>query len=92
MNLKINLLKPFSDAVGKRKLKIDFDGTTIEELIEILIDKYPKLKNEFYKNINEISEYICVFVNDKSISTLNGIKTDLKNGDEILFFIPISGG
>ena len=79
MKLKINLLKPFSDAVGKKKIETEFNGKNIEELLKILIYKYPKLKNQIYTNINEISEYICVFVNDKSISTLNGIKTDLKN-------------
>jgi molybdopterin converting factor small subunit len=31
-------------------------------------------------------------VNDKPTSALNGIKTKLKNGDELIFFIPISGG
>jgi len=35
---------------------------------------------------------LCVFVNDKPISALNDINTKLKNDDEILFFIPISGG
>ena len=92
MKLKINLLKPFSDAVGKKKIETEFNGKTIEELLKILIYKYPKLKNQIYTNINEISEYICIFVNNKSISTLDGIKTELENGDELLFFIPISGG
>ena len=92
MNLKIKLLRPFSDAVGKSELKIDIKGVSLEDLLKILVDKYPKLKKEFYSETNELTEYICVFVNDKPISALNGINTELKNDDEILFFIPISGG
>lgn len=92
MNLKIKLLRPFSDAVGKGELKIDFKGVSLEDLLKNLVDKYPKLKKEFYSETNELTEYICVFVNDKPISALNGINTELKNDDEILFFIPISGG
>jgi len=92
MKLKIKLLRPFSDAVGKSELKLDFDGMTLENLLKILVDRYPKLKKEFYTKTNELTEYMCVFVNDKPISALNGINTELKNDDEILFFIPISGG
>jgi len=92
MKLKIKLLKPFSDAVGKSELQLDFDGSTLDDLLKELIDRYPKLKKEFYTKTDELTEYICMFVNDKPISVLNGTNTDLKNDDEILFFIPISGG
>jgi MoaD family protein len=92
MKLKIKLLKPFSDAVGESEIKLDFDSNTLEDLLKVLVDRYPKLKEEFYTKTGELTEYMCVFVNDKPISALNGINTELKNGDEILFFIPISGG
>lgn len=92
MKLKIKLLKPFSDAVGKSELELDFNGTTIDDLLKLVVDMYPKLKKEFYMKTGKLSEYICIFVNDKPISALNGRDTKLKNGDELLFFIPISGG
>jgi len=92
MKLKIKLLKPFSDAVGKSELELDFDSNTLEDLLKVLVDRYPKLKKEFYTKTDELTAYMCVFVNDKPTSALNGLNTVLKNGDEILFFIPISGG
>ncbi len=92
MKLKIKLLKPFSDAVGKRELEVDFNGITLEDLFKVLVDRYPKLKKEFYTKTSELADHMCVFVNDKPISALNGVNTELKNGDELLFFIPISGG
>ena len=90
--IKIKLLKPFLDAVGKSELEVDFNGRTLEGLLKVLVDRYPKLKKEFYTETDELTEYICIFVNDKPISALKGINTDLKNDDELLFFIPISGG
>ena len=92
MKLKIKLLKPFSDAVGKSELKVDFNGNTLEDLLKILVDRYPKLKKEFYTKTNELTDYMCVFVNDKPVTALKGINTEFKNGDELLFFVPISGG
>jgi MoaD family protein len=92
MKLKLNLLKPFSDIVGKKQLGYDFNGKTINELFKELVEKYPKLKTEIYTEKNEVTDYISIFVNDKPLSVLNGLETKLKNGDELLVFVPISGG
>lgn len=92
MKLKIKFLKPFSDAAGKSELELDFDGITLEDMLKVLVNRYPKLKKEFYTKTDELTDYMCMFVNDKPISALNGINTELKNGDELLFFIPVSGG
>ena len=92
MKLKIKLLKPFSDAVGKSELELDFDGATLEDMLKVLVNRCPRLKKEFYTKTDELTDYMCMFVNDKPISALNGINTELKNGDELLFFIPVSGG
>ena len=92
MKIKIKLLRPFSDAVGRKEFDLDFKGRNITDLIKTLVKKYPKLKNEFYKETKELSVYVCIFVNDKPISALDGLDTTLKNGNELLFFMPVSGG
>ena len=92
MKLKIKFLRPFSEATGKNKLEIDIDGRTLMDLLKILVNRYPKLEKEFFTTKDELTEYICIFVNDKPISALNGLDTELKNDDNLLFFIPVSGG
>ncbi|UCB58459.1 MAG: MoaD family protein [Thermoplasmatales archaeon] len=92
MKLIVKLLRPFSDIIRKNEIEIDFNGDTIEDLIELLINKHPKLKKEFYNQNNKLIDYICIFLNDKPINALNGMATKLKNEDQILFFIPLSGG
>ena len=92
MDIKIKLLKPFSDLIGKKDIQIRFNGKNLKELLNTLIDKHPKLKKEFFKEDDVLSDYICIFVNDKPISALNDLETILKNDDEIIFFIPMSGG
>jgi MoaD family protein len=92
MNIKIKLLRPFSEVVGKGEIEIDFNEKSINDLLKLLVKKYPKLEKEFFKDGNELTEYICIFINDKPLSALNGVDTILKNGDEVLFFMPISGG
>lgn len=92
MKIRIKFLKPFSEAVGKNDLVFELNGKTLEDLLEELISQYPKLKKELYLENNELTEYVVIFINDKPLSILNGVKTRLKDNDEILFFIPVSGG
>jgi MoaD family protein len=92
MKITIKLLRPFSEVVGKNELIIDFNGSTLDDLIKILTGKYPQLKKELFTEAEELTKYLCMFVNDKPITALNGLETKLKNDDEILFFIPVSGG
>ena len=92
MKLKLNMLKPFSDVIGKKELGFEFDGTTVEDLFKALVNKYPKLKEELYTEKDEVTDYVSIFVNDKPLSALDGTGTKLKNGDELLIFVTISGG
>jgi MoaD family protein len=92
MKLKLNLLKPFSDAVGKKQLSLEFKGKTLCDLLFYLVEKYPKMRDDLLTDKNDITDYVSVFVNDKPLSVLDGEQTKLKDGDELLIFVPISGG
>ena len=48
MKIKIKFLRPFSKIAGKSELELDFNGITFEDLLKLLVDNYPKLKNELY--------------------------------------------
>ena len=92
MKLLIKFLKPFSTATGKSEIEIDFKGNHLKELIQELVKTYPTLKNELYTTKGEITEYVSIFINDKPITALKGINSTLKNGDNVIFFTPVSGG
>ncbi|KYK20587.1 hypothetical protein AYK21_05880 [Thermoplasmatales archaeon SG8-52-2] len=92
MNLTLKFLRPFKDIIGKSEIEIKTDFKTLRELLISLVEKYPKLEKEFFKENHELTDYICIFVNDKPISALNMLETELKNNDNLLFFVPVSGG
>jgi MoaD family protein len=92
MKIKIKLLKPLSDVVGTNELILDFKKVTLDDLLKTLLDQYPLLKHEIFTEKNQLTEYINIFVNNKPFAALNGLKTELHNGDMVLFFVPISGG
>ena len=92
MKIRLNLLKPFSDAVGTKELDIDYPGGDIIALCAFLVEKYPRLKEELYNKDGSITNYLSIFLNDKPVITDDGMRTELKDGDELLFLAPISGG
>lgn len=92
MELTIEFTKPFTDAVGQEEVTLEFTGTTVRELLVMLIERYPGLEAMLYSESGNITEYMIMFVNSKPISALKGIETDLKDGDKIFILFPISGG
>ncbi len=92
MKLAITFTSPFSDIVGSKNIETDFDADTIAGLLEALGERYPDLKKMFWKENGEPSEYLSIILNDRPISSLDGLESTLKDGDELLFFFPISGG
>ena len=74
MRIKIKLLKPFSDAVGKGEFDFEFIGSTLGSLIKELTNKYPNLRNEFYNESKELTDYSL-----KIAKKLKGVYVDKTN-------------
>jgi len=92
MKLTLKFLRPFKDIIGKSEILLNIDVNTLKDLLNSLVSKYPQIEKEVFKKEQELTDYICIFVNDKPISALNMLNTKLKNDDTLLFFIPVSGG
>jgi MoaD family protein len=92
LELKVKLLKPFSDIVGKKELRVEMEGETLDDLFRTMIKEFPKLEDQLFTEENELADHVNIFVNDRPISDNEEMSKGLSNGDEILLFIPISGG
>jgi len=80
--------------VPKKKEMVIIEKDTIMDLINKLSKKYgSRFKNLFFrKGTGEMLPQIMISINGKSISDLEGFKTRLNDGDEILFWLPVMGG
>jgi MoaD family protein len=92
MKIKVKLLKPFSDIAGKSEVELDFEGDIVSRALDKLCELHPDLKKELFDDKEEISYSVNIFVNDKPITALKDVDTPLKDGDEILIFMPVGGG
>ncbi len=65
---------------------------TLRELIDMLSQKYGKLRSELLDERGELNDMYVVLVNGRPADRLNGLDTRLRDGDEVVFIPPAGGG
>jgi sulfur-carrier protein len=69
------------------------EGIVIRELINTIAQESPELKPSFNnQKSNGARVNALIIVNGKEISVLNGLETQLYNGDEVVFVPVVHGG
>lgn len=69
------------------------DGSTLSDLLTLLMERYPGLRDEiFEEGRRELQDYVNILVNGRNINFINGLDTELKDGDLVVLFPPAGGG
>jgi len=78
---------------GEVELSIP-EGSTLEELLATMVKRWgEELSSRLLESNSTIPlPYIRLMVNGRDIAFLNRLKTELKEGDEILILPPVAGG
>jgi len=92
--MQITFYATFRMHAGMKTLTLDVpDGTTVRELVNLVVKKIPALKKDWLKTNGELHAHVHGFVNGKDVSTLpEGWNTPLKNEDTVDFLPPVAGG
>ena len=92
MSIKIKLFANLAERAGESDIEVSAENVK-EALIE-LENKHPALEEKIFKDENkrELSDSITVIKDGRNITYLNGLKTELKEGDKLSVFPPVGGG
>lgn len=93
MKVKVKFFALIRELVGVRELDIDIaNGMRVIDLLKLLAEKLPSGFRDYVFNSDEVSDSIIILVNGKGLKELNGLATELNEGDEIAILPPVSGG
>jgi molybdopterin synthase sulfur carrier subunit len=93
VKLRVKFLASLSELTGVLKTEVEVpDGVTVRRLIDILTERYVKLREELLDERGDLKPMYNILVNGRAIEWLGGLETQLKDGDEVVFIPPAAGG
>ena len=67
-------------------------GATVLDVLNNAVEQYPALKFHLFDSEGKIRRHINIFVSDRNIRELDGLKTQLAENDRVILMASISGG
>ncbi len=92
VHLKV-LLPTLPEAMGRKELDVEFDGETVNDLIEHLVARYGrKARKALYDDEGELDLMVQVLLNGEKWITRDQLDTPLQDGDGVIFMMMMGGG
>ena len=95
MKIGIDLAHILAKAAGKAEFEMDFPGkksVTLRNILDELVNNYPKLKYEIYDEKGALSFHILIFINDRPMQHSDDISMKLEDNDVVHLYPVIGGG
>ncbi|WP_336036311.1 ubiquitin-like small modifier protein 1 [Halobacterium yunchengense] len=87
------LFADLAEVGGDRRVEVDVDpGETVGDALDALLDGRPALADRVLDDDGDVREHINVLRNGENVRRLDGMGTELDEGDELAIFPPVSGG
>ncbi len=92
MKVKVIFFAPFRELFTTSESEVELRGApNVQELLDILCDSDER-REKIFDQSGELRPYVMIFKNGQPIQMLDGIQTELEEGDEIAILPPVSGG
>jgi molybdopterin synthase sulfur carrier subunit len=92
--MKVNFYATLRQIVGQKTVELDLPpGTTAIQLVEAVMEQYPRLQPELVDENGDLHGHIHIFVNGRDAPFLeNKLDTVVSSSDKVDIFPPVGGG
>lgn len=81
------------DLLGWRSLEYPLAaGATIGDVLHTLARAYPDISAKLWDSEGQLTDYVTVLLNGRSVKYLRGLETPVAESDTISLFPPVGGG
>lgn len=91
MRVRFRFVRPFRDAIGKSEIELLLDDGALPQALAALVRAYPGLREHLYEG-DGLSSYVNIYVNGQPVPIGAADATSLREGDEVVFLLPLTGG
>jgi molybdopterin synthase sulfur carrier subunit len=97
LQVSVRFFTSLREILGNKEETVEFsegEKVTVGNVLEALKRRYgkPFVENVYDQKTGEIKGFLQLLVNGKSASTLNGLQTELGDGDVLAILPPVGGG
>lgn len=97
MEVKVRFFTNLREIVNKREETLTFtegEKVTVDLVLKTLAQKYgePFMEYVYNDKTGQPKNFLQFLVNGTSTSTLNGLETELRDGDVLAILPPVGGG
>jgi MoaD family protein len=97
LKISVRFFTSLREILGKKEETIEFPKAarvTVDNVLEKLKQRYGKSFVEYVYDpkTGEMKGFLQILVNGRSSSTLNGMQTELADGDVLAILPPVGGG
>ncbi|MEM2211476.1 MAG: MoaD family protein [Nitrososphaerales archaeon] len=90
--IKVSLPSIFSQYTSGERI-IEINANTLNELINILIEKYgEEFKKRILESNDKLNRFINIYINGRNSRLIGGLMAILKDGDRIDILPAVAGG
>jgi len=82
----------FSTDVGLTEIDYSNVETLGDVIVQFMSEYGKKIRNNFIDSQGNLETHVVILVNGRNYLFLDGLKTKLKDGDQIVISPPLSGG
>jgi molybdopterin synthase sulfur carrier subunit len=94
IKVAVRFFTTLREITGKKEEFLEFSKPiSVDIVLKQLSKKYGKDFDDYmFDELDDVRGHLQVLINGKSVSTMHGLKTQLKDADQVAILPPVGGG